>query len=487
MRKILFVASEVYPLIKTGGLADVSSSLPRALLKLGNDIKILVPAYGSLTTKLNEMGAKEVAQLSVLGHDVKILQTRLPGSRVTVLLVSTPLFSDRQGNPYCGADGSDWRDNHWRFFLFAKVAEAIALNQAQLHWQPDIVHCNDWQTGLVPALLSQAPVKPVTLFTIHNLAYRGLFSQQSFFELGLPNEFWHHEKLEFYGQLSFIKGGLAFADAITTVSPRYAQEIQTPEFGCGLDGLLRARSQHLNGILNGIDMDEWNPGTDKLIHQTYNRRTINQKNNNKMHLQAQIGLPISELTPMLGFIGRLVEQKGVDLLLKQMTQLLALDCQLVILGSGISHYEEALLQIAQQHPNKVSLTLGYNETFAHQIEAAADIFLMPSVFEPCWLNQMYSLRYGTIPVVHSVGGLCDTIIEQPLDVIDDTSNGFVFHKATAEDLHDAIKRTFNCYQQPEKWKKLQQNAMKQDFSWEKSAKMYEKIYEQLLEATEVQT
>jgi len=485
MRKILFVASEVYPLIKTGGLADVSSSLPRALLKLGHDIKILVPAYGSLSTKLNDIGVKEVAQLSVLGHDVKILQARLPGSRVTVLLVNTPLFSDRQGNPYCGADGSDWRDNHWRFFLFAKVAEAIALNQAQLHWQPDIVHCNDWQTGLVPALLSQATVKPATVFTIHNLAYRGLFSQQSFFELGLPNEFWHHEKLEFYGQLSFIKGGLAFADAITTVSPRYAQEIQTPEFGCGLDGLLRARSQHLNGILNGIDMDEWNPGTDKLIHQTYNRRTINQKNNNKMHLQAQIGLPISELTPMLGFIGRLVEQKGVDLLLNQMTQLLALDCQLVILGSGISHYEEALLHIAQQHPNKVSLTLGYNETFAHQIEAAADIFLMPSVFEPCGLNQMYSLRYGTLPVVHSVGGLCDTIIEQRLDVIDDTSNGFVFHQATAEDLHDAIKRALNCYQQPEKWKKLQQNAMKQDFSWEKSAKMYEKIYEQLLEPTEV--
>lgn len=481
MRKILFVASEVYPLIKTGGLADVAASLPRALLKLGHDIKILLPAYGSLSAKLDEIGVKELANLSILGHNVKILQTRLPGSRVTVLLVHTSLFSDRQGNPYCGADGNDWRDNHWRFFLFAKVAEAIALNQANMNWQPDIVHCNDWQTGLVPALLSKATTKPATVFTIHNLAYRGLFSQQAFYELGLPNDFWHHEKLEFYGQLSFIKGGLAFADAITTVSPSYAQEIQTPGFGCGLDGLLRARSQHLSGILNGIDMDEWNPGTDKLIHQTYNRRTINQKNSNKIHLQTQIGLPISEITPMLGFIGRLVEQKGVDLLLNQITQLLTLDCQLVILGSGISHYEEALLHIAQQHPDKVSLTLGYNETFAHQIEAAADIFLMPSVFEPCGLNQMYSLRYGTLPIVHAVGGLCDTINEEPLDEIGDTGNGFVFHHATANDLHDAIKRALNCYQQPDKWKKLQQNAMKQDFSWEKSAKEYESIYEQLLE------
>lgn len=482
MRKILFVASEAYPLIKTGGLADVAASLPRALLKLGHDIKILLPAYGSLTEKLAEMGAKEVAQLRVLGHKVSILQTRLPGSRVTVLLLSTPLFSERQGNPYCGADGGDWRDNHWRFYLFAKVAEAIALDKADLNWLPDIVHCNDWQTGLVPALLSQAPTRPATVFTVHNLAYRGLFSQQAFFELGLATEFWHHEKLEFYGQLSFIKGGLAFADAITTVSPSYAQEIQTPAFGCGLDGLLRARSQHLSGILNGIDMDEWNPGSDKLIHQNYNRRTLQQKTSNKTHLQAQLGLPISELTPMLGFIGRLVEQKGVDLLLAQMSQMLELDCQLVILGSGISHYEEALLKIAQQHPTKVSLTLGFNETFAHQIEAAADIFLMPSVFEPCGLNQMYSLRYGTLPIVHSVGGLCDTISEQDYsETIADSSNGFVFHEATAEHLHSAIKRALDLYQQPARWQRLQQNAMKQDFSWEKSAKIYQSIYDQLLD------
>ncbi|HWV16425.1 MAG TPA: glycogen synthase GlgA [Cellvibrio sp.] len=480
MRKVLFVASEVYPLIKTGGLADVAASLPRALLKLGYDIKILLPGYASLAAQVNEAGSREIAQFSIQGHEVRLLQTRLPGTRVTVLLVKTELFSKREGNPYCGADGNDWRDNHKRFYLFAKVAETIALNRVALDWQPDIVHCNDWQTGMVPALLSQTPQRPATVFTVHNLAYRGLFSHQAFFELGLPNDFWHHEKLEFYGQMSFIKGGLIFADAITTVSPSYAREIQTAEFGCGLDGVLRARAQDLQGILNGIDMDEWNPGTDPLIHQTYNRRTLPQKVKNKTHLQQQLQLPVNESIPLLGFIGRLVEQKGVDLIVNQINQLLALDCQLVILGSGISHYEEALQHIAHQHPDKVSLTLGYNEAFAHQIEASADLFLMPSVFEPCGLNQMYSLRYGTLPIVHAVGGLRDTIFEQALDSDSSSGTGFVFHQATATDLHDAIQRALQYYRHPEKWKQLQQNAMKQNFSWEKSAEAYGSVYEDAL-------
>jgi starch synthase len=483
MKKILFVTSEVHPLIKTGGLADIASSLPRALLKLGHDVKILLPAYSSVLIKANDLGVKKIASLSIQGQEIALLQTRLPGTRVTVLLVDCPQFSEREGNPYCGPDGNDWSDNHLRFYLFSKVAEAIALNLAKIHWQPDIVHCNDWQTGLVPALLSQNKTRPATLFTIHNLAYRGLFSYQAFAELGLQTEYWHHEKLEFYGQVSFIKGGLVFADAITTVSPSYAQEIQTAEFGCGLDGVLRARTKHLSGILNGIDMDEWNPGTDPLIHQHYNRRTLKQKTHNKTKLQTELGLVVSETIPLLGFIGRLVEQKGIDLLLNQMNELLLLDCQLVILGSGIAFYEHALLKLARQHPNKVSVTLGYNETFAHQIEASADIFLMPSVFEPCGLNQMYSLRYGTLPVVHAVGGLRDTVIEDTQDTDAALGNGFVFAHATEKDFHKAIKRALSAYQQPELWKKLQHNAMKQDFSWEKSAALYDDIYESLLPAT----
>lgn len=479
MHKILFATSEAYPLIKTGGLADVASSLPRALLKRGHDIKILLPAYASVMVKAKEVGVKKISELAISGQTINLLQTRLPGSRVTVILVDIPQFSEREGNPYCGPDGGDWSDNHWRFFVFAKAAEAISLNQANLDWQPDIVHCNDWQTGLIPTLLAQHHQKPASVFTIHNLAYRGLFSYQVFAELGLPSDYWHHEKLEFYGQMSFIKGGLAFANAITTVSQSYAQEIQTSEFGCGLDGVLQARSKDLYGVLNGIDMDEWNPGSDKLIAQNYNRRTINQKVKNKLALQEQLGLPVSESIPMLGFIGRLVEQKGVDLILNQMSQLLTHNCQVVILGSGFASYEQSLKNIAQQYPDKVSVTLGYNEAFAHQIEASADLFLMPSIFEPCGLNQMYSLRYGTLPIVNAVGGLRDTVFEKPFDDIGSNGNGFVFHKATPEELHLAIKRALVCYQHPDVWRKLQQNAMSQDFSWEKSAALYETIYDSI--------
>lgn len=479
MQKILFAASEVYPFIKTGGLADVSSSLPRALLKRGHDIKIILPAYASVLAKAKDAGIKKIGELSITGQSIILWQTRLPGSRVTVLLVDIPQFSMRDGNPYCGPDGSDWSDNHWRFFVFAKVAEAIALNKANLDWQPDVVHCNDWQTGLIPALLAQTPERPASVFTIHNLAYRGLFSYQAFAELGLPSDYWNHEKLEFYGQLSFIKGGLAFADAITTVSPSYAEEIQRAEFGCGLDGVLRARRNDLTGILNGIDTDEWNPGADKLIHQNYNHRTIKQKVNNKIALQTELGLPVDEKIPMLGFIGRLVEQKGLDLILSQMHLLLEQDCQLVILGSGFPNYEQTLKNIAQQHPNKVSVTLGYNEAFAHQIEAGADIFLMPSIFEPCGLNQLYSLRYGTLPVVHAVGGLRDTVIESQEDPTN--NNGFVFDVPTADALHHAITRALTSYRQPALWKKLQQNAMKADFSWAKSAEVYEEVYATILE------
>ena len=480
MQKILFATSEAHPLIKTGGLADVASSLPRALLKRGHDIKILLPAYASVLNKAKEAGVKKVTEISIPGQTISLLQTRLPGSRVTVILVDIPQFSERDGNPYCGPDGSDWGDNHWRFYVFARAAEAIALNEANLDWQPDIVHCNDWQTGLIPALLAQHTNKPASVFTIHNLAYRGLFSYQIFAELGLPGDYWHHDKLEFYGQMSFMKGGLAFADAITTVSQSYAQEIQTPEFGCGLDGVLRARAKDLTGVLNGIDMDEWNPGADKLITHNYNRRTVGQKVANKIALQEQLGLPVNESIPMLGFIGRLVEQKGIDLILNQMSQLLAQDCQLVILGSGFHSYEEALKNIAKQHPHKVSVTIGYNETFAHQIEASTDIFLMPSIFEPCGLNQMYSLRYGTLPVVNAVGGLRDTVNERPFNDIGADGNGFVFHTATPQELYLAIKRALDCYKQPDLWKKMQQNAMSQDFSWEKSAEQYEEIYQKIL-------
>lgn len=480
MQKILFATSEVHPLIKTGGLADVAASLPRALLKLGHDVKILLPAYASVLQKLTS-GVKEVAQLNIAGRSVSIKQTRLPGSRVTVLLVDIPEFSTREGNPYCGPDGTDWFDNHQRFYIFSKAAEAIALDQAQLNWQPSIVHCNDWQTGLIPALLSLHPQRPASIFTVHNLAYRGLFSYQAFTELNLPAAFWHHERLEFYGQFSFMKGGLAFADFITTVSPSYANEIQRPEFGCGLDGLIRYRKDALAGILNGIDMNEWNPGSDPHISVNFNRRTLGNKVKNKIALQQELGLPVDEKTPLIGFIGRLVEQKGVDLILAQMPQLLSTPCQLVILGSGMAHYENQLTAIAAQHPTRLSVTLGYSESVAHRIEASSDLFLMPSIFEPCGLNQMYSLRYGTLPIVHTVGGLRDTVLEQQGEQLDTQANGFVFEQPTAEHLFAAISRALTAYKNPDRWKQLQLNAMNQDFSWDISAQKYLTIYEQIVQ------
>lgn len=480
MQKILFATSEVYPLIKTGGLADVAASLPRALLKLGQDVKILLPAYSSVLEKAKTTGVKEVAQIEVDGYSISLKQTRLPGTKVIVWLVDIPEFFEREGNPYCGPDGNDWIDNHKRFYVFAKVAELIALNQVNLDWQPTIVHCNDWQTGLIPALLSLHPSRPATVYTIHNLAYRGLFSHQAFAELYLPTVFWHHERLEFYGQMSFMKGGLAFADFITTVSPSYAQEIQRPEFGCGLDGLIRYRKDSLAGILNGIDTDEWNPGTDPHLSCNYNRRTLGSKIKNKLALQEELGLTVDAEIPLFGFVGRLVDQKGVDLILEQMNQFLALKCQLVVLGSGFPHYEKALKSIAEQHPSKVAVTLGYNESFAHRIEASSDIFLMPSIFEPCGLNQLYSLRYGTLPVVHAVGGLRDTVCEQTLEDEAADANGFVFSGATAEELFAAVQRAISLFQKKDQWKKLQLNAMSKDFSWDASAKEYLAIYNQII-------
>jgi len=476
---ILFATSEVYPLIKTGGLADVAASLPQALLKLGLNVKIVLPAYSSVLSQAEKVELKILSSITVLGREILLQQTRLPGTRVKVILVNIKEFSEREGNPYCGPDGNDWPDNHWRFYWFSLAVEAIAMNQAKLKWPVDIVHCNDWQTGLIPALLSEHASAPATVFTIHNLAYRGLFSHQIFSELNLPVSFWHHEKLEFYGQLSFMKGGLNFAQKITTVSPSYAEEIQTPEFGNGLDGLMRVRKTDLHGIINGIDMNEWNPNTDKCLTHKFSRKNIGGKLKGKLALQNQLGLEEKADTPLIGFIGRLVDQKGVDLILAQITLLLSKDCQLVFLGSGFPHYELALTNIAAQYPRKISVTIGYDEILAHRIEAASDMFLMPSLFEPCGLNQLYSLRYATLPIVHAVGGLKDTVFECTTSEPDELANGFVFHKPTTIELHHAICRALDAYKLPNVWKHLQQNAMNRDSSWEKSAQEYKAIYEDL--------
>lgn len=480
MTKVLFVTSEVYPLSKTGGLGDVAASLPTALSRQGVDIRILVPAYASTLRIAEDVGIKILKTFHINNQEVSILETRLPGTRVKVWLVDIPAFSQREGNFYCGPDGHDWFDNAERYFLFCRAAEELAMDRAGLGWKPDVVHGNDWQTGLIAPLLSEQPDRPATVFTIHNLAYRGEFSYEEFVRLEMPTSWWHPDKLEFFKKIAFIKGGLVFSDKITTVSPNYAREIQTARYGWGLEGLLKSRSESLEGILNGIDTREWNPATDAYLPKKYSRFSLGDKKINKRVMQERFGLEIDDDIPIAGFIGRMVHQKGIDLILYSLPELLRdRKCQLIALGNGEHHYEQALLELARQFPGQVSMTAGYSEEMAHLIEAGADIFLMPSAFEPCGLNQMYSLRYGTVPVVHGVGGLRDTIEDYQNDNIH-LANGFIFNDFNGEDFSKSLLRAIDTWHQPEIWHQLQRNGMKQDLSWKRSAQRYLAMYQQLI-------
>lgn len=472
----LFVTSEAYPLIKTGGLADVSGSLPRALMQLDQDIRILMPAYQSVVEKLDK--SRIVASTVHYGHPINILQSRLPGTRVQVLLVDCPVAFDRPGNPYLDDAGEPWVDNAFRFVLFSQVAVDVALNRLAFDWPVDVVHCNDWQSGLVPALLSLFEQRPATLFTIHNLAYQGMFDKQVYTDLGLPAELWHMHGVEFHDLFSFIKGGLSYADCINTVSPQYAVEIQSSKFGYGLADLLKYRAERLSGILNGIDTDVWNPGADKYLEHHYNRRSMVGKKLNKQALQQQFSLTQDDSLPLIGMISRMVEQKGFEIILQAMPELLKLPLQWVFLGTGQKDYESKLVQFARQYPDRVAVTIGYDEQLSHRIEAASDCYLMPSMFEPCGLNQLYSLRYGTIPLVTRVGGLADSVI----DYISGKDNrgsatGFLMADFTAAALIKSVQRMLAAYQQGDLWNKLQQNAMSQDHSWKHSASSYVELYQ----------
>ena len=477
MKKILFVTSEAYPLIKTGGLADVSGSLPKALAGLGVDIRLIMPYYQAVK-RAGDIYYKSTVRVNDV--DVNILETRLPDTDVLVWLVDCPEFFGFPGNPYVDAQGNAWANNAERFALFCRVAVEVAMNRAYLDWQPGIVHCNDWQSGLVPALLSLEAGRPATVFTLHNLAYQGLFPKAAMISLNLPKPLWSPNGLEFNGLLSFIKGGLVYADRITTVSPTYAREIQGAEFGYGLEGLLNYRKDVLSGIVNGMDADQWNPETDPHISEHFNFSTINKKQRNKTALQIRHSLPVDNNIQVFALISRLVQQKGIDLILECLPEMLALPLQFVLLGSGDRLFERQLSRFAEARPDKIAVTLGYDEALAHLIEAGADIFLMPSRFEPCGLNQLYSQRYGTIPIVRKTGGLADTVVDTlPETLGNNTATGFVFNEATAGTLMEAIKRALIVHGQPKAWKQLQANGMQKDYSWNKSAREYMALYEQL--------
>ena len=479
MKKILFVSSEAHPLIKTGGLADVSGSLPIALNEISQNIHLLLPKYQALN--LTEP-VWHRCMIRIDNLEINILETRLPGTHVPVWLVDYPPFFDLPGNPYSDPQGIPWANNLERFTLFCKVATEIAMDRTHLEWKPDIVHCNDWQSGLVPSLLSLEDDRPATVFTIHNLAYQGLFPAEKYQNLNLPKQLWTPESLEFYGMLSLIKGGLVYADHITTVSPSYALEIQTPEYGYGLEGLLHTKQMDLSGIINGIDTNIWNPETDEHLAKPYSAKKIGEKNANKIALQKELSLPVNKTIPVFGLISRLVEQKGIDLVLECLPEMLLLPVQFVLLGTGNPDFEHRLQNLATLHPSKVSVTIGYNEALAHLIEAGVDIFLMPSRFEPCGLNQLYSQRYGTVPIVRKTGGLIDTIEDALPETLNNrTATGIAFHDAEADSLMEAIKRALILFHDKTMWKKLQENCMAKDFSWKKSAEQYLSLYRKILD------
>jgi starch synthase len=459
------------PLIKTGGLADVAGSLSLALNALDCDVRVVLPFYGDLKDRVE--APRSIVRAHLQGHDVDVFEAVAEqGQRVW--LVANPSLFGRAGNPYVGADGKDWPDNADRFAVFSRAIAWLATHRADTGFRVDVVHLNDWQTGLAAPLLRRERSAPPTVFSIHNLAYQGNYDRATFDRIGLPPDLWSIDGLEFHGQMSFIKGGIAFADRIATVSPTYATEIQTPEYGNGFDGLIRHRASVLRGILNGIDTSVWNPTTDPLLRARYTATNLERKLINKRAVQSSLGLDPMDV-PLLGVVSRLAHQKGIDLILALVDALVSLPAQLAVLGTGDPAIEQALRAAATQYPGRVAFSAHHDETLAHLIEAGADIFLMPSRFEPCGLNQMYSQAYGTVPVVRKTGGLADTVRA----VSGRTGTGFLFGLATSEALFDAIKSAVAVSRNRHTWQAIQRNGMAQDFSWKRSAAEYVRMYAEL--------
>jgi starch synthase len=470
MLKILMVASEAAPFAKTGGLADVIGALPVALRSYSCDAAVLLPRYGGISLKR----ARRVLDLPVwLGPARYDTSVHLAPGDTPVYLLDCPPLYDRPG---CyGENGADYPDNHVRFAVLARAALGVARHV----FRPHVLHCHDWQTGLVPTYLrSTFSTDPTvlaikTLFTIHNLGYQGLFPPFVLPQVALDGAVFRPDGLEFYGNVSYLKGGLWYADALSTVSPAYAREIQTPEYGFGLDGVLRARAAVLTGILNGADYRDWNPGADPLIAAPYSPEDLSGKALCKEDLLREFGLPSSAMDqPLLGIVARFARQKGADLVAGLADRLAGGSVYLVALGAGEPEYENLFRSFASWFPDRVAVRIGYDDALAHKIEAGADIFLMPSRYEPCGLNQMYSLRYGTVPVVRATGGLDDTI--------EDGKTGFKFWDYSSDALWGAIQAATAAYRRPEEWRAMISRGMQQDFSWPVSAARYAALYERLL-------
>jgi starch synthase len=464
------VSSEAAPLARTGGLSDVVGSLPSALQAQGEDVAVVIPRYGKIDLKgLRRVHDHLPVHLGPARYDTSVYQA---SADFPFYLVDCPPLFDRPG--FYGEAGIDYPDNHIRFAVFAKAAIGVA----RYRFATDIFHCHDWQAGLVPAYLRTIFASDPTfagcrtLFTIHNLGYQGLFPKTILPEIGLDGSVSRPEGMEFFGKISYIKGGIAFADALSTVSPTYAREIQTPEFGFGLDGALRARAHVLTGILNGVDYKEWSPEKDPYTAAHYSVDDLTGKQTCKEYLLREFSLPEeASHRPLIGIVSRLTRQKGADLLEEAASEIIAQDMYLVVLGSGDTEYEDFFRRLAQENPTRIAVRIGFDNALAHRIEAGADMFLMPSHYEPCGLNQMYSLRYGTVPVVRATGGLNDTIEEE---------TGFKFVEYSGEALGGALRAAAGAYSNSKVWRQMVRRGMQKDYSWGASARAYSALYQRLL-------
>ena len=475
MIEVLSVASEIYPLIKTGGLADVTGALPAALAGRGVSMRALIPGYPAVMHKVK---GRVVAELD----DFFDGRARLVAGRfanLDLVVLDAPHLYDRPGNPYVGPEGWDWPDNWKRYAALSWVAAELGLGLVQGYF-PQVIHAHDWQAGLVPAYVKYGPSDTIrTVMTVHNMAFQGTFGADIFRQLRLPSHAFSVEGVEYFGGVGYLKAGMECADIVTTVSPTYASEIRTPAFGMGFEGLLNNRSETVFGILNGIDMEAWNPATDPALQQNYSANTVHLRRTNKAALVEQFGLDGVE-GPMFGVVSRLTWQKGIDLLVDAIDAMVAQGGRLVVIGSGEVALENALRGAAMLHPGKVGIITGYNEELSHLIQGGADVMLVPSRFEPCGLTQLYGLRYGCVPVVSRVGGLADTVIDANEAALEaGVATGMQFLANNEYALGDAIRRTIKLYGDDRVWRKMQRRGMKSDVSWNLSAGRYANLYSRL--------
>lgn len=480
--QVLSVTAEIYPLIKTGGLADVAGALPLALAREGVKVTTLVPGYPAVMAALE--GTTRIHRfVDLMGGEADILRAR--AGALDLLVIDAPHLFGRPGNPYLEGPGQEWGDNGLRFAALAKVAAEIGRGLLP-DYRPDLIQAHDWHAGLTPAYLHYGrkkadPKPPPVVMSIHNLAFQGRFPASLLPQLGLPEQAFAIDGVEYYGDIGYLKAGIQFADQVTTVSPSYAAEITTEEGGMGLGGLLKSRGRKLVGVLNGIDTDVWNPETDPDLKARYTAQTLEMRAINKLAIQAQYGLRPDADAPLFGILSRLTDQKGVDLLLAALPVLFAEGAQLVVCGQGEARYEAAFTEAAAQYPGAMGRYLGYREDLAHLIQGGADAILAPSRFEPCGLTQLCAMRYGAVPVVSRTGGLSDTIIDANTAAIArSAATGFQFTPATQEMLEDAVRRTCALYREPQGWRRVQLNAMASDSSWRASAAEYATMFRKLI-------